>query len=189
MAGQNTSVFGICRDLPQLETTVQSLRLGGFRNGDISVFYPNRTKGRGHAKREDSRFDDDIGMGAGAGIVLGGVFGFVLSICASLVHGPHFLVATGPVLASLAGGGIGCTVGGLIGALLGGEDLDREPHRESGGSRGILLSIHTESPEWAWKAKKILTECQLTERFSASEPVSNTNSSEVNPRRSSSGSF
>ena len=192
MSGRTATVFGICKHRPHLEKTVTALRLGGFRDDDISVIYPDRTSVRHVAHSHDSRPDQNVGAGARIGIILGGILGFWASIRALSVYALSPLLAAGPFLASLAGAGVGSTVGGLTGLLIGRlrvQEPETKRHEEIAMPRGILLSIHVNGPAWNRKARKILTECQLTDVFSACETVSNATSSDGDPQRRCSGIF
>jgi len=52
MAGKNTAVYGIYRNVSQVEGAVDTLREQGFRNTDISVLLPENagTKDFAHKK-------------------------------------------------------------------------------------------------------------------------------------------
>ena len=68
------------------------------------------------------------------------------------------LIAAGPIMAGLAGLGIGGAVGGLVGALVGMGIPEYEAKRYEGRVKdgGILLSVHCNTSEEISKAKDIL---------------------------------
>jgi hypothetical protein len=68
------------------------------------------------------------------------------------------LIAAGPIMAALAGLGVGGAVGGLVGALVGLGIPEYEAKRYEGRVKdgGILLSVHCDSSEEVSRAKEIL---------------------------------
>jgi hypothetical protein len=68
------------------------------------------------------------------------------------------LLAAGPIVAALAGLGVGGAVGGLTGALIGMGIPEYEAKRYDGRIRkgGILLSVHCDDSEWTKRAKEIM---------------------------------
>jgi hypothetical protein len=73
---------------------------------------------------------------------------------------------------------VGGAVGGLTGALVGAGMPEFEAKRFEGllRSGGILLSVHADNSEWADKAKRILTDNQLTDISSEAEATAETKS-------------
>ena len=67
-------------------------------------------------------------------------------------------IAAGPIMATLAGAGVGGAVGGLTGALVGMGIPEYEAKRYEGRVKdgGILLSVHSDSSEETKRAKEIL---------------------------------
>jgi hypothetical protein len=67
-------------------------------------------------------------------------------------------IAAGPIVAALAGVGVGGAVGGIAGALVGLGIPEYEAKRYEGRVRqgGILLSVHSDNSEWTKRAKEIL---------------------------------
>lgn len=68
------------------------------------------------------------------------------------------LIAAGPIVAALAGVGVGGAVGGIAGALIGMGIPEYEAKRYEGRVKdgGILLSVHCDDRNWTAKAKQIL---------------------------------
>jgi hypothetical protein len=67
-------------------------------------------------------------------------------------------IAAGPIMAALAGLGVGGAVGGMIGALVGMGIPEYEAKRYEGRIKdgGILLSAHCDTSDEVTRAKKIL---------------------------------
>src|SRR6202008_372545 len=67
-------------------------------------------------------------------------------------------IAAGPIMAALAGAGVGGAAGGLTGALVGMGIPEYEAKRYEGRVKdgGILLSAHSDDSQWTKRAKEIL---------------------------------
>jgi hypothetical protein len=84
--------------------------------------------------------------------------GWLAGIGARAIPGLGPFIAAGPIMAALAGAGVGDAVGGLTGALIGMGIPEYEAKRYEGRVKddGILLSVHSDSSEGIKKAKDIL---------------------------------
>ena len=171
MAGKNTAVFGIYPNTAALEQGVDALRIAEFRATDISVLYPENvgTKDIGHEKA--TKAPEGASTGASTGMLAGGALGWLLGIGAIAIPGLGPFVAAGPIMAALAGIGVGGAVGGLTGALIGLGMPEYEAKRYEGRIKngGILLSVHADNSEWASRAKRILEETGAEDVSSTSE--------------------
>jgi len=80
-------------------------------------------------------------------------------------------IAAGPIVALLAGVGVGGTVGGLVGAMVGMGMPEYEAKRYEGRIKegGILLSVHCDNSDWVKRAKEILKETGAEDIASAGE--------------------
>jgi hypothetical protein len=160
MAGKNTAVFGIYPTRTSAENAVDALKAANFRNTDISVLLPEGpgTSTKDFAHEKNTKAPEGATTGAGTGAVLGGALGWLLGIGALAIPGLGPFIAAGPIMAALAGAGVGGAVGGLTGALIGMGIPEYEAKRYEGRVKdgGILLSVHSDSPEWTKKAKEIL---------------------------------
>ena len=190
MAGKNTSVFGICRSVSQLEQTVDELKRAGYRSDDISVLFPDTESTRDFAHEKHTKAPEGAAAGAGTGLVVGGTLGWLVGIGALAIPGLGPFIAAGPIMAALAGAGVGGTVGGITGALVGMGIPEYEAKRYEGMVKGggILLSVHSDNSDWTKKAKEILERCQLSDISSTGEASAETkspvgNRPERNPTR------
>ena len=84
--------------------------------------------------------------------------GWLAGIGALAIPGLGPFIAAGPIMAALAGVGVGGAVGGLTGALVGMGIPEYEAKRYEGRvtKGGILLSVHSDDSEWTKRAKDIL---------------------------------
>jgi hypothetical protein len=158
MAGKNTAVFGIYPNYANVENGVDGLKAAGFRNSDISVLFPESSGSKDFAHEKGTKAPEGATAGAGTGVVLGGVMGWLVGVGALAIPGLGPFIAAGPIMAALAGAGVGGTVGGIAGALVGMGIPEYEAKRYEGRVKdgGILLSVHSDSSDWTKRAKQIL---------------------------------
>ena len=103
----------------QAETIVDSLKIAGFSNNDISVPLPDKDGTRDFAHEKNTKAPEGAAAGAGTGGVVGGVLGWLVGIGSLAIPGVGPFVAAGPIMAALSGAAVGSAVGGLTGALVG----------------------------------------------------------------------
>jgi hypothetical protein len=158
---KNTAVFGIYPSYANVESGVDGLKAAGFSNRDI-------------AHEKGTKAPEGATAGAGTGVVLGGVMGWLLGVGALAIPGLGPFIAAGPIMAALAGAGVGGTVGGIAGALVGMGIPEYEAKRYEGRVKdgGILLSVHSDSSEWTKRAKMILEATGAQDISSTSEATS-----------------
>jgi hypothetical protein len=158
MAGKNTAVFGIYPDYAGVERAVDALKAAGYRNTDISVLFPENAGTKDFAHEKGTKAPEGATTGAATGAVLGGTMGWLAGIGALAIPGVGPFIAAGPIVAALAGAGVGGAVAGIAGALIGMGIPEYEAKRYEGRVKkgGILLSVHSDSSDWTKKAKEIL---------------------------------
>jgi Protein of unknown function (DUF3341) len=158
MAGKNTAVFGIYPDYVTVDNAVNELQAGGFRNTDISVLFPENEGTKDFAIKKGTKAPEGTAAGATTGAVIGGGLGWLAGIGALTIPGIGPFIAAGPIVAALAGVGVGGALGGITGALIGMGIPEYEAKRYEGRIKngGILLSVHSDNSEWTKRAKKIL---------------------------------
>jgi hypothetical protein len=152
------SVFGIFKSKPEVEKAVDLLKQAEFRSMDISVLMPEMGDTKSFAHKKDTKAPEGATTGAATGAVVGSGLGWLVGIGALAIPGVGPFIAAGPIVAALAGAGIGGTVGGITGALIGLGIPEYEAKRYEGFVKdgGILISVHTADPEWRERAKDIL---------------------------------
>jgi hypothetical protein len=187
MAGKNTAAFGIYRDRGTLETAVDTLRQDGFRNTDISVLFPDNVGTKDFAHEKNTKAPEGTATGATTGVVLGGGLGWLAGIGALAIPGAGPFIAAGPIMAALAGAGVGGTIGGIAGALIGMGIPEYEAKRYEGRVKegGILLSVHCDSSEWTKKAKEVLKRTGAEDISSTGEASADFSVSDKPMRRAS----
>jgi hypothetical protein len=158
MSEKNTAVFGIYPSYANLESGVDGLKAAGFSNRDISVLFPESAGTRDFAHEKGTKAPEGATTGAGTGVVLGGALGWLVGVGALAIPGLGPFIAAGPIMAALAGAGVGGTVLGVAGALVGMGIPEYEAKRYEGRVKngGILLSVHSSTSDETKRAKLIL---------------------------------
>jgi hypothetical protein len=171
MAGKNTAVFGIYSTRAELEDAVQTLKMEGFRNTDISVLFPENVGNKDLKSEKSTKAPEGTATGAGTGAVIGGTLGWLAGIGALAIPGLGPFIAAGPIMGLLSGLGAGGAIGGIAGGLIGMGIPEFEAKRYEGRVRegGFLLSVHCDNSDWVKKAKNILERTGAQDVASAGE--------------------
>jgi hypothetical protein len=158
MAGKNIAVFGIYPHRASFEYAFGVLKNEGFRDTDVSVLLQENSGTKDLVTQKATKAPEGAATGAGSGAVVGGAIGWLAGTGALAIPGLGPFLVAGPIIATLAGIGVGGTVGGLSGALIGLGMPEYEAKRCQGRIEkgGILLSVHCDSTNWVNKAKFLL---------------------------------
>jgi hypothetical protein len=167
MSSQKFSAIGIYTTATQAEVGVDMLITKGFDSAGISVLLPeqpnNQPAPRGPKASalpapQTTKAGSASAVGATAGGTLFGALALLAGAGALAVPGVGPFIAAGPLMAGLAGLGLGGAVGGLAGALVGtGLPEDEAKRYYSQLAVGYtLLIVHSDSPEQAAQAKQVL---------------------------------
>jgi hypothetical protein len=151
------AVYCIAENRAQAETIVDGLKNAGFASSEISVLMADKETTREFAEDQDTTVPESAATGAGAGVGFGAVMGWLAGIGTLAIPGAGPFIAAGPIMAAIGGAMAGGALGGIIGALVG-MGIPEE-HAKEVDSRiqtgGVLVSVHTESPEQILAAKEI----------------------------------
>ncbi|MDQ6758844.1 MAG: DUF3341 domain-containing protein [Acidobacteriota bacterium] len=171
MTGKNTAAFGIFPDQTSVSEAVDALKQAGFRNTDISVLFPENTGSKDFAHEKHTKAPEGAVAGATSGAILGGALGWLAGLGALAIPGVGPFVAAGPIVAMLSGIGVGGTLGGLTGALIGVGVPEYEAKRYEGRIRsgGILLSVHCDNSDWVKRALDVLKHCGASDIATSGE--------------------
>ena len=98
-------------------------------------------------------------------------------------------IAAGPIMAGLAGLGVGGAVGGVTGALIGLGIPEYEAKRYEGRLQkgGILLSVHCDTSDEIKRAKQILKNTNAEDISSTGESSADVKADDRQVRRTTSG--
>ena len=181
MAGKNTAVFGIYASGEHAERAVDSLIAAGFASTDISVLLPDTRSTKEFAHEKDTKAPEGTTAGVTAGGAIGGTLGVLAGIGALAIPGVGPLIAAGPIMAGLAGLGVGGLVGGLVGALVGMGIPEYEAKRYEGRVKGggTLLSVHCDTSEQISRAKDLLKSTGAEDIASSGESSSDSSATRV----------
>lgn len=152
------AVFGIFPTPIATGEVVETLRRSGFPNRDISVLMPARASDETVGYRKSTKAAEGTAVGAAGGAFVGAGVGWLAGLGAIGIPGVGPFVAAGPLLATLVGIGVGGTLGGIAGALIGLGMPEYEARRYEGFVKEgqVLLSVHVNDRYWADRARRIL---------------------------------
>lgn len=152
------AVFGIYSTRDSAERAADTLIKSGFSSSDISVLLPENLGSRPIGTEKATKAPEGAATGAGSGALLGGGLGLLAGIGALAIPGVGPFIAAGPIMAALAGMGVGGAVGGVAGALIGFGIPEFEAKRYEGRIQkgGILLSVHCDTSDEIKRAKELL---------------------------------
>jgi hypothetical protein len=159
MEDKKVAVFGIYSTRTAVENAADTLVQAGFPVSDISVLLPESLGGaKVMATEKTSKAPEGAATGGTTGGVIGGTLGILAGIGLIAIPGLGPFIAAGPIMAGLAGLGVGGAVGGLTGALIGAGIPEYEAKRFEGRLQkgGILLSVHCGTSEEIKRAKNVL---------------------------------
>ena len=158
MAAKNRAAFGIYPDRPAVEEAITQFLRAGFRKADLSALFPENPGSKDFGHEKSTKLPEGATVGGFAGGIVGGILGWLIAEGWLTIPALSSLVAAGPILAILAGGGALGAVGGFIGALIGLAIPEYEAIRFAGRIRegGVLVSVHCDNGHWVNRAKAIL---------------------------------
>jgi hypothetical protein len=168
---KKTSVIGIYNTREGVDNATDALIRSGFLAADISVLLAENLGPRSIAVDKATKAPEGTATGATSGAVIGGGIGLLAGIGALAIPGVGPLIAAGPIMAALAGLGVGGAVGGVAGALVGLGIPEYEAKRYEGRVHkgGILLSVHCDTSDQIKTAKQLLESTGAEDVSSTSE--------------------
>ena len=116
------------------------------------------------------------------GAAIGGTLGVLAGVGLLAIPGLGPFIAAGPIMAGLAGLGVGGAVGGITGALIGMGIPEFEAKRYEGHLQrgGILLSVHCDTPGEIMRAKEVVKSTGGDEVISTGESSIDTKTADQN---------
>jgi hypothetical protein len=179
MSPRRFIAIGVFSTATQAEVGVDVLITAGIPSAGISVLLPEQhnTKSAAQsgpvsaAKPHGTKTATVATIGATGGGALFGSLAVLVGAGALAIPGIGPLIAAGPLMAGLAGLGVGGAIGGLAGALVGmglQEDEARRYVSQVGGGRTLVV-VHCDTPEETAKAKAALERAGPEEVSSTTE--------------------
>ena len=140
------TVVCMTQDRAQAEQIVSALRDGNFSNTGVSIVLPDVAPPQTLQPVEDNKSSEGAAIGAGTGVVAGGVLGWLAGVGALTLPGIGPFLAAGPIVAALSGAAVGGTVGGVAGGLTGLGFSDDEVNRYLGRIKEghALVAVHSD---------------------------------------------
>jgi len=174
MSAKNTAVFGIYPSGEHAERAVDTLMAAGFASADISVLLPDTRSTKEFAHIKETKAPEGTTVGVTTGGVIGGTLGVLAGVGVLAIPGIGPFIAAGPIMAGLAGLGVGGAVGGLVGALVGMGIPEYEAKRYEGRVKdgGTLLSVHCDTSAQISRAKELLKSSGAEDISSSGESAS-----------------
>jgi hypothetical protein len=151
------ALFSLAESEAQAVSIFNQLLEAGFSDNDISVLFPDETGTRHFAHEQHTKAPEGAAAGVGAGVIIGGALGWIVSIGTLTIPGVGPFIAAGPIMAAFAGAGAGAAAGGLTGALIGMGMPEYEAKKYEDKMKGgnILISVHTHDGPARTRAKEI----------------------------------
>jgi len=171
MHSKKTAVFGIFHTEVQAERCASDLLAAGFLSDDISVLMPNNRGSKDFGLEKHTKAPEGATTGATAGGAIGGTLGLLAAIGVFAIPGIGPIIAAGPIMALLAGLGLGGALGGLTGALVGMGIPEYEAKRYEGHVKtgGVLMSVHCNTTDEISRAKDLLAQTGAQDIASSGE--------------------
>lgn len=159
------SVMGLYNDKQTAGRVVDELYRHGYGSKDISLLMSEGTFDREFSIKKKTKASEGLAAGATIGGTLGAIAAGLTAVGAITLTGGAGIVAVGPLVAALAGGGAGAAAGGTIGGLLGLGFNEHEAklvdnHLEGGR---VLLAVEVPPGRETDPVKKVLTDYGATE--------------------------
>src|ERR1700690_2452280 len=179
MENKKTAVFGIFTTVAAADLATDSLVRSGFSASDISALLPENLGPKPIATEKATKAPEGATAGGSTGAVLGGALGLLAGIGLLAIPGLGPFIAAGPIMAGLAGLGVGGAVGGVTGAFVGMGIPEFEAKRYEGRLQkgGILLSVHCDTSEEIKRCKEVL-------KVTGAEDISSTGESSMGTKQS-----
>lgn len=164
-------VLGLYNSTLDAEDAVASFKHAGFSSNDISALLPDGDKTREFAHEKGTKAPEGATTGGAAGALAGGTFGWLVGIGSLAIPGVGPLIAAGPIMAALAGAGVGTAIGALSGALIGMGIPEYEAKRYEGRVKEgkVLMSVHCSTTNEKDKAFDVFETTGATDISSTKE--------------------
>jgi len=158
MAPKHLAAIGIYPTATQAEVGVDGLIANGFDSAGVSVLLPEQANKKSLPHEQHSKAGAVTAVGATAGGALFASLAVIAGAGALAIPGIGPLVAAGPLVAGLAGLGVGGALGGVTGALVarGLPEDEAKRYVTHVGAGRTLVVCDCATPEEVLKAKGVL---------------------------------
>jgi hypothetical protein len=155
-------VIGLFKDHSTLENTLTELKESGFWSENIAILMSKHVfhneGSEGSEEHLKFKAKDVATTGLITGVTTGGILGWLASLDTFLIPSLGLMVAAGPLASALTGIAIGGTIGSLGGAFIymGISKLQSKKMEDFVKDKGVIVSVHIDSPRELLMAKNIL---------------------------------
>src|SRR4051812_41762695 len=115
------TIVALYDDFAEAVSAIRELEAAGVQHKDIGLV-ANNAENRAERFAQSGGGEGETSQSAGAGAVVGAIggggIGFLASLGVIAIPGVGPVLAAGPVIATIAGAGLGAATGGLIGGLV-----------------------------------------------------------------------
>jgi hypothetical protein len=141
----------------ELENALMKLEDIGIVESQVGIIMSDETHGKSFKIEKHDKSDEGIAAGATIGGIVTGILAAAAGAGSIVIPGLNFVVV-GPIVAGLAGAGLGAMTGGLVGGLIG---LGIPEHEASLYDRKvraghILVAVEARNSDQAKRVKEIL---------------------------------
>lgn len=166
--------FGIYSNRAAVEDAITQLKGAGFQPQEISVLFPHNDTMKDLVHVPETKVVEGVEVGAGTGLVIGGILGWLAGVGLLAVPGIGIVIAAGPLFTALVSAGAAAGVGGMWGGIIGMGIPEKEAkHYETRIHKGdILLSVHCPHVIDLKKAKEIMLRTGAEDVYSRNAAVS-----------------
>jgi len=152
------AVVCLVSDILKADAIVQSLKMAGFENRNISLLMPDTRGVHDVGYEKHSKAPEGVSIGGALGLGTGAVVGWMIG--AGMLAIPYMgaFIAAGPLMAALSCAAIGGAIIGSVGGLFGLTMPEYEAIQYDGklsNGQNIFISVHTENSEQRKKAEQI----------------------------------
>jgi hypothetical protein len=172
---QRTTAVGVFEDRAQAERAVDELRRAGFRDEHIGFMrrqddksVMNKELTRRPAEGEPTEAAQGAGIGAGTGLVVGGL----IAAGSLLVPGVGWVMSAGTIAGLIFGVCAGAAGGAIVGALVGWDIPEEEARFYEGEVTAGRTLVTVRAGDRYEEARAILNRFGAYDRSTRREPVS-----------------
>ncbi len=143
------TLTAIYDDLSTANHAISMLKTNGFSDGELSILAADGSFDKNIKIEEHTKAPEGTSTGAVVGGAVGATLAGLTAVGTVTLTGGAGLVAAGPIVAALAGGGAGAATSGVIGGLIGMGMPETEAKLvdERLGTGNVMLGVTIESEQ------------------------------------------
>jgi len=124
MASNNMMVTAVFRDRANAQMVYDALMVRGYTQKELNVLMSDATHATSYAEHREpikptTHAAEGMAAGGAIGTAIGATLAAVAAIGTSIAFAGLPIIIAGPIVAALAGGGLGAVSGGVVGGLIG----------------------------------------------------------------------